>query len=99
MKMELIKSNHSVGESNFHIQLTPAFRRDIFVDEQTAELTLVYLAEKLIELRVVLVGYGFGPNHLHFVCCKCSICQRGRACKTNQRIQLKNDEKEFQEFV
>ena len=65
MKMELIKSSHSVGESNFHIQLTPAFRRDIFADEQTAELTLAYLAEKLIELRVVLVGYGFGPNHLH----------------------------------
>ena len=65
MKMELIKSSHAVGESNFHIQLTPAFRRDIFANEQTAELTLAYLAEKLIELRVVLVGYGFGPNHLH----------------------------------
>ena len=65
MKMELIKSNHSVGESNFHIQLTPAYRRDIFANEQVEELTLAYIAEKLIELKVVLVGYGFGPNHLH----------------------------------
>ncbi len=65
MKMELIKSNHAVGESNFHIQLTPAFRREIFADEQTEELTLAHIAEKLIELKVVLVGYGFGPNHLH----------------------------------
>jgi len=65
MKMKLIKSNHSVGESNFHIQLTPAYRRDIFANEQVEELTLAYIAEKLIELKVVLVGYGFGPNHLH----------------------------------
>jgi len=65
MKMELIKTNHAVGESNFHIQLTPAFRREIFASKQVEELTLAYIAEKLIELKVVLVGYGFGPNHLH----------------------------------
>ena len=65
MKMELIKSSHAVGESNFHIQLTPAYRQDIFVDGQVSELTLAYIAEKLIELKVVLLGYGFGPEHLH----------------------------------
>lgn len=40
MKNELIKSGHAVGESNFHLQLTPAYRQDIFWDEQVAELTL-----------------------------------------------------------
>jgi putative transposase len=65
MKMELIKSSHAVGESNFHIQLTPAYRQDVFIDEQVSELTLAYIAEKLIELKVVLLGYGFGPEHLH----------------------------------
>jgi REP element-mobilizing transposase RayT len=65
MEMKLIKSNHAVGESNFHLQLTPAYRRDIFENRQTSELTLAYIAEKLIELKVVLVGYGYGPNHLH----------------------------------
>ena len=34
MKTELIKTSHAVGESNFHIQLTPAFRRPIFADEK-----------------------------------------------------------------
>ena len=63
--MELIKSNHTVGESNFHIKLTPAYRQDVFIDEEIAELTLAYIAEKLIECKVVLVGFGFGPNHLH----------------------------------
>ena len=65
MEMKLIKSSHAVGESNFHIQLTPAYRQDIFWDEQVSELTLAFIAEKLIECRVVLLGYGFGPEHLH----------------------------------
>ena len=65
MEMKLIKTSHAVGESNFHIQLTPAYRQDIFQDEQVAELTFAYILEKLQELKVVIVGYGFGPNHLH----------------------------------
>ncbi|MFW6173920.1 MAG: IS200/IS605 family transposase [Elusimicrobiota bacterium] len=65
MEMKLIKSSHAVGESNFHIQLTPAYRRDIFEDENIAELTLAYILEKLNELKVVILGYGFGPDHLH----------------------------------
>ena|SRR3989344_880488 len=65
MKMELIKSSHAVGESNFHIQLTPAYRQDIFADEQVSELTLAFIIEKLNECRIVLLGYGFGPEHLH----------------------------------
>ena len=65
MEMKLIKSGNAVGESNFHIQLTPAYRQDVFKDEQVAELTLAFIIEKLKELRVVLVGYGFGPDHLH----------------------------------
>ena len=65
MKTELIKSSHSVGESNFHIQLTPAFRRPVFADENVAELTLAYILEKMIELKVEILGYGFGPDHLH----------------------------------
>ena len=71
MKMELIKSSHAVGESNFHIQLTPAYRQDVFADEQVSELTLAYIVEKLIECKVVLLGYGFGPEHLHLFFCKC----------------------------
>jgi len=65
MKMELIKSSHSVGESNFHFQFTPAYRRRIFEDKQVAELTLAYLLEKMKQLNVVVLAYGFGPDHLH----------------------------------
>lgn len=61
----LVVTSHAVGESNFHIQLTPAYRQDIFEDGQVIELTLAYILEKLNELKVTLAGYGFGPDHLH----------------------------------
>ena len=65
MEKELILSSHAVGESNFHIQLTPAFRQDIFVDENVAELTLAYILEKMVQLKVEIVAYNYGPDHLH----------------------------------
>jgi len=65
MEMKLVASSNAIGESNFHIQLTPAYRQDIFRDKQIAELTLAYILEKLVELKVVILGYGFGPDHLH----------------------------------
>ena len=71
MKTELIKSSHAVGESNFHIQLTPAYRQPIFTNENVAELTLAYILEKMTELKVEILGYGFGPEHLHLFFCKC----------------------------
>jgi REP element-mobilizing transposase RayT len=63
--MKIVVSSHAVGESNFHIQLTPAYRQDVFIDEQVAELALAYIIEKLNQFKVVLAGYGFGPDHLH----------------------------------
>lgn len=65
MEKELIISSGAIGESNFHIQLTPAYRQNIFVDEKVAELTLAYILEKLVELKVQIVAYNYGPDHLH----------------------------------
>jgi putative transposase len=65
MEMKLVVSAHAVGERNFHIQLTPAYRQDVFEDGQVAELTLAFIIEKLNELKVVMAGYGYGPDHLH----------------------------------
>ena len=65
MDFELVVSSSSVGESNFHLQFTPAYRRDVFVDPLVRELTLAYIVEKLQKLKVVLLAYGFVPDHLH----------------------------------
>ena len=65
METELIASAHAVGESNYHIQLTPVYRRKIFEDPLVRELTMVYIYEKLKQHKVILSGYGFGKDHLH----------------------------------
>ena len=65
MEKELIASSGAIGESNFHIQLTPVYRRQIFADEKVAEFTLAFILEKLAELEVVAVAYNYGPDHLH----------------------------------
>ena len=65
MKQELVVSSHAVGESNFHFVLTPAYRRNIFVNPLVQELTLAYIVEKMRRLKVRLLAYNFGPDHLH----------------------------------
>ena len=65
MESELIISSHAVGEANFHIQLTPAYRQTIFEDRLVRELTLAYVLEKLNQYHVILAAYNFGPEHMH----------------------------------
>ena len=65
MNTELVVSSGSVGESNFHIQLTPAYRQYIFSDKLVRELTLAYIIQKLKQHKVKLLAYNFGPDHLH----------------------------------
>ena len=65
MKNELVLSGHAVGESNYHIQLTPAYRQDIFRVLLVQELVMGYIMQKLKQLRVQLLAYNFGPDHLH----------------------------------
>lgn len=65
METELIVSSHAVGESNYHLQLTPAYRQTIFEEPLARELTLAYILEKLNQYKVILTAYNFGPEHLH----------------------------------
>ena len=65
MTEQLVISGHSIGESNYHIILVPAYRRDIFRDKLVRELTIVYIVEKLQQFKVQLLAYDFGPDHLH----------------------------------
>lgn len=59
------RSKHCVGESNWHIQLTPAYRREIFRDPLTRELTMGYLLEKVRNLGLHLGAIDCGPDHIH----------------------------------
>ena len=66
MKIEIVKHSHNVGESSYHYQLTPAYRRDIFVDEKIRKLTQAYLLAEAEHLKVIIVSVNFGPDHMHF---------------------------------
>ena len=65
MANELRSSGHTVGESNLHLQFTPAYRRDIFADPMVRELTVAYVVEKAQELGVHIGAIECGPDHLH----------------------------------
>ena len=71
MKLEIVKHSHSVGKSNFHYQITPAYRRPIFVDERVRKLTQAYLLSKAQDLNVIIVSVNFGPDHMHFFVGNC----------------------------
>ena len=58
-------SNHCVGESNWHFQFTPAYRRGIFADPLVRELTIAYLAEAVQQLGMTLGAIDCGPDHIH----------------------------------
>jgi len=72
MRVELIKSSHSVGEANYHIQITAAYRRPVFTDPATRTLTRDYLlaAARLHGIEIAAIGFGSDHVHLFTVNCK-----------------------------
>ena len=71
MKIELLSSSHSVGEANYHLQFTPAYRRDIFADELIQILARDYLLAAASRHGITIAAIGFGPNHVHIFCTNC----------------------------
>ena len=71
MKIELLSSSHSVGEANYHIQITPAYRQDIFANELVKILTKDYLLAAASRNKITIAAIGFGPDHVHIFCTNC----------------------------
>ena len=71
MKFKLIRGKHNIGESNYHFQLTPAYRAPIFEDEKVRNLTEQYIRTKAKQMNILLVGIGFGPDHVHIFTSNC----------------------------
>jgi len=65
MGNQLRSSGHTVGETNLHLQFTPAYRRDIFEDPLTRELTVAYIVERAQEMKIEVTAIECGPDHLH----------------------------------
>lgn len=65
MQNILVRTSSSVGESNLHIQITPAYRQDVFKNEQVKELVLIYVKEKLNKMNIILLSADCGKDHIH----------------------------------
>ncbi|MBI4739900.1 IS200/IS605 family transposase [Candidatus Woesearchaeota archaeon] len=61
----LVRYNHTVGESNLHLQFTPKYRKPIFNDKDVKAMCEEEFKKKAAELGVQLAGIGFGPDHAH----------------------------------
>src|SRR3989344_5540426 len=65
MANELRSSGHTVGETNLHLQFTPAYRQNIFLDPMVRELTVAYLMQRAKEMKVEVAAIECGPDHVH----------------------------------
>src|SRR3989338_881819 len=65
MQIELIRSSHSVTETKLHLQITPAFRREVFEEEVMRVLVKDYLLYEAKEWGFEIAAMGFGDDHLH----------------------------------
>jgi putative transposase len=69
--MEFDKYSHSLGESNFHFQFTPKYRRDVFRDviiKKACEESFLGIAMKY---KMVVRALEFGPDHVHLFLGNC----------------------------
>ena len=103
MKIEIVKDNHSAGESNFHYQFTPAYRRAIFSVEKVRRLVEAYLVEKITRLDVVIVTLEFGPDHLHLFLANCKNYSASKLAQELKgfvsRMMRKNHKKLFEHLL
>ncbi len=54
-----------MGETNLHLQITPAYRRDIFRDNAVRELTMYYIMQRAKEMKIEIAAIECGPDHVH----------------------------------
>jgi len=71
MEMKKMSYSHAVGEFNYHIQLTPAYRKNVFADDSVRKLAKAYLVAKIEDLKLNLVAIEFGPDHVHIFVANC----------------------------
>lgn len=77
-QIELVRGHHSVGESNYHVILTPKYRKPIFVHKIIRKKIEFFIREKLEQFGAKMVAIEFGPDHVHmfWTCVKRASLER-----------------------
>ena len=103
MKFEVRSYSHAVGEFNYHIQITPAYRRKVMENDKVDKLVKAYIISKLDDLRVRVASIKGGPDHLHiFVkdCKNIAPCVLiGQLKGFSSRMMRKNHKKLFEFYL
>lgn len=84
VKLKLLRNSHSVGESNFHLQFTPKYRKGVFYNETIkaeCERLFLAIAERM---GIIVAGIGFGPDHCHLFV---SGCKNYAAAELARRLK------------
>src|SRR3989338_10593456 len=84
MKIQIRSYSHAVGEFNYHIQLTLAYRREAMRDERVMKLVKAYISSKLSELKIEVVTMRGGVEHLHIFVAN---CKNIAPCKMIQQLK------------
>jgi REP element-mobilizing transposase RayT len=71
MSVELISSSHSVGEANYHMGFTPAYRRPIFKNEEVWVLTRDYMVAAAKRHGITIRAIDRGTDHCHIFTAEC----------------------------
>lgn len=69
--MKLQRNRHSVGGSNYHLQFTPKYRRQVFRVWKIRKLTEALLRRKAHGLGIRIEAIEFGPDHVHVFVTNC----------------------------
>lgn len=68
---ELVHSRHSVGLSNYHLQFTPKYRRDVFTKARVRKTCRTAFAEAATKMDIDILALEFGPDHVHIFVGNC----------------------------
>ena len=69
--MELMHDRHSVGGSNYHLQFTPKYRKQVFRVERVKKLAEALMRRKAHQIGVKIEAIEFGPDHIHLFIVGC----------------------------
>ena len=89
MVFELVKSCHSVGESNYHISFCPKYRRDIFVDKYVKKMFFELCTQIARDKGLLLLAVNAGPDHVHLFVGNCRKYTVGTIVKYFKGITAK----------
>jgi len=90
MSVELISGSHSVGEANYHMGFTPAYRRPIFRNREVWVLTRDYMVAAAKRHGITIRAVDCAPDHCHVFTA---------ACKNHSPSQVANILKGFSSYM